>query len=70
MKNLEHLMNDWYGRISDIEEALIDEGLRIEEANREYIEASYEDGDETVYIVLFLSGERTITIDRIEEERI
>ena len=68
MEKLEALQIGWYGRLEELLEDIEEAGFKVEEANREYITASYEEEDETVYIDIRLGGtERTITVDRITE---
>ena len=69
---LREALDSWYGRLADLIEDIQDAGYDVEEANEEYITASYEDGDATVYLDLRLGGTaRTITVDSIREiERI
>ena len=72
MEKLEAIKNGWYGRLEDLVEEIEELGLDVEESNMEYITASYEDDDETVFVDIRIGGtERTIAVESIREvERI
>lgn len=68
MNQIERIQNDWYGRIEDLIEEIESAGMEVEESNREYIVASYEDDGEDVQIEFRLGGtETTITVEDVRE---
>lgn len=68
IEELEILQNSWYSSLEELQDDIKEAGFAIEEANREYITASYEEDDETVYVDIRLGGtESTITVDSVTE---
>ena len=68
MERLEELQYGWYSSLEELVEEIEEAGFSVDEASHEYISASYEDEDETVYIDIRLCGtERTIKVNSIEE---
>ena len=61
----------WFSRMEDLVEEMEDLGLEVLEANREYVVASYEEGEEDIQLILNIGGtENTIIITSVDVERI
>ena len=61
----------WFSRMEDLVEELEDLGLEVLEDNREYVVASYEEGEEDIQLLLNIGGtENTIIITSVDVERI